>query len=172
MHRRRFDVQMIGEDQTMAYLLGIDQGTTQTTAVVLDQDGQLVASRSAQLPIRYPQPGWVEQDPWDILRTVREAAGPLAAAYPIAAAGFDNQGETFVLWDAATGQPLTPAIVWQDKRGQAVCDRLSSQVAPGWLRHKTGLLLDSYFSAPKLRHVLDSDAAVREAARAGRLRFG
>jgi len=143
----------------MAYLLGIDQGTTQTTAVVLDEQGQLVASRSAPLPIHFPQPGWAEQDPWDILRTVREAAGPLAAAYPIAAVGFDNQGETFVLWDGATGQPLTPAIVWQDKRGQAVCDRLASQLDAGWLRHKTGLLLDS-------------DAALREAARAGRLRFG
>ncbi len=140
----------------MAYLLGIDQGTTQTTAVVLDEQGQLVASRSAPLPIHFPQPGWAEQDPWDILRTVREAAGPLAAAYPIAAVGFDNQGETFVLWDGATGQPLTPAIVWQDKRGQAVCDRLASQLDAGWLRHK----------------VLDSDAALREAARAGRLRFG
>ncbi|MFL5802244.1 MAG: FGGY family carbohydrate kinase [Roseiflexaceae bacterium] len=156
----------------MAYLLGIDQGTTQTTAVVLDEQGQLVASRSAPLPIHFPQPGWVEQDPWDILRTMREAAGPLATAYPIAAVGFDNQGETFVLWDGATGQPLTPAIVWQDKRGQAVCDRLAGQVDAGWLRHKTGLLLDSYFSAPKLRYVLDSDAALREAARAGRLRFG
>jgi glycerol kinase len=156
----------------MAYLLGIDQGTTQTTAVVLDEHGRLVDSRSAQLPISFPQPGWVEQDPWDILRTVREAAGPLVAAYPIAAVGFDNQGETFLLWDGATGQPLTPAIVWQDKRGQTVCDRLAGQVDPRWLRQKTGLLLDSYFSAPKLRYVLDHDPMLQEAARAGRLRFG
>jgi glycerol kinase len=156
----------------MAYLLGIDQGTTQTTAVVLDDRGRLVDSRSVQLPISFPQPGWVEQDPWDILRTVREAAGPLVAAYPIAAAGFDNQGETFLLWDGATGRPLTPAIVWQDKRGQAVCDRLAGQVDPDRLRRKTGLLLDSYFSAPKLRYVLDQDPALQEAASAGRLRFG
>src|SRR5262245_24549387 len=93
--------------EPMAYLLGIDQGTTQTTAVVLDERGRLVDSRSVQLPISFPRPGWVEQDPWDILRTVREAAGPLVAAYPIDAAGFDNQGETFVLWDGATGRPLT-----------------------------------------------------------------
>jgi glycerol kinase len=165
-------VEFIDEDQPMAFLLGIDQGTTQTTAVVLDERGRLIDSRSIQLPISFPQPGWVEQNPWDILRTVREAAGPLAAAYPIAAAGFDNQGETFLLWDAATGQPLTPAIVWQDKRGQAVCERLAGQVEPDWLRRKTGLLLDSYFSAPKLRYILDQDPALQDAARAGRLRFG
>ncbi|HEX5692970.1 MAG TPA: FGGY family carbohydrate kinase, partial [Roseiflexaceae bacterium] len=156
----------------MAYLLGIDQGTTQTTAVVLDEAGALVDSRSVQLPIHFPKPGWVEQDPREIVRTVREAAAPLAAAYPIAAVGFDNQGETFILWDADTGQPLTPAIVWQDKRGQAVCDRLAGQVDADWLRRKTGLLLDSYFSAPKLRYVLDNDADLRAAAQSGRLRFG
>jgi glycerol kinase len=156
----------------MTYLLGIDQGTTQTTAVVLDEHGRLVDSRSVQLPISFPRPGWVEQNPWDILHTVREAAGPLVAAYPIAAAGFDNQGETFLLWDSVSGQPLTPAIVWQDKRGQAVCDRLSGQIDAEWLRRKTGLLLDSYFSAPKLRYVLDHDPALQAAARSGRLRFG
>jgi glycerol kinase len=156
----------------MTYLLGIDQGTTQTTAVVLDEAGALVASRSVQLPIRFPKPGWVEQDPWEIVRTVRDAAGPLAATYPIAAVGFDNQGETFILWDADTGQPLTPAIVWQDKRGQVVCDRLAGQVDADWLRRKTGLLLDSYFSAPKLRFVLDNDPDIRAAAQSGRLRFG
>ncbi len=156
----------------MAYLLGIDQGTTQTTAVVVGERGQVVASRSAQLPARFPRPGWVEQDPWDILRTVREAVGPLLRDYAIAAAGFDNQGETFVLWDAGSGQPLTPAIVWQDKRGAPVCEALAGRIGREWLRRKTGLLLDSYFSAPKLRFVLDHDPALRDAARSGRLRFG
>jgi glycerol kinase len=156
----------------MAYLLGIDQGTTQTTAVVLDERGRVAASQSVQLPARFPRPGWVEQDPWDILRTVREAAAPLVRDYEIAAAGFDNQGETFVLWDAASGQPLTPAIVWQDKRGASVCAALSGQIEREWLRRKTGLLLDSYFTAPKLRFVFDNDPALRDAARSGRLRFG
>ncbi len=156
----------------MGYLLGIDQGTTQTTAVVMDDSGSLVARRSARLPVRFPQRGWVEQDPWDILKTVREAAAPLAAAYPIEAVGLANQGETFVLWDSETGQPLTPAIVWQDKRGQTVCDALVGQVDLRWLRHKTGLVLDSYFSAPKLRHVLEDDSDLRQRARSNRLRFG
>lgn len=156
----------------MAYLLGIDQGTTQTTAVVLDEGSRVVASRSVRLPVSFPRPGWVEQDPWDILRAVREAAAPLAQAYSIAAVGFDNQGETFLLWDSASGQPLTPAIVWQDKRGLSVCEALAGQVDLEWLRRKTGLLLDSYFSAPKLRFVLENDSALRDAARSGRLRFG
>lgn len=156
----------------MAYLLGIDQGTTQTTAVVLDGNGQVIASRSAYLPVSFPRPDWVEQDPWDILRTVRETAAPLVEAYPITAVGFDNQGETFLLWDADTGRPVTPAIVWQDKRGVPVCEALSKHIDAAWLRRKTGLILDSYFSAPKLRFVLDNDPSLRAAAQAGRLRFG
>ena len=156
----------------MRYLLGIDQGTTQTTAVVIDEDGQLVASRVAQVPVVFPQPGWVEQDPWDVLRTVRETAEPLVQAYPIEAFGFANQGETFVLWDAESGEPLTPAIVWQDKRGVSVCERLAPRVDTEWLRRTTGLLLDSYFSAPKLRHVLEARPVLAQAAKQGRVRFG
>jgi glycerol kinase len=156
----------------VAYLLGIDQGTTQTTAVVLDEGGRVVAARSAHLPARFPQPGRVEQEPADILSSVREAAAPLAQAYPISAAGFDNQGETFLLWERASGRPVTPAIVWQDQRGAGVCQGLADQVETGWLRRKTGLLLDSYFSAPKLRYVFETDPALLAEARAGRLLFG
>ncbi len=154
------------------YLLGIDQGTTTTTAVVVDERGQVVAQRSTGVPSTFPRPGWVEQDPWAILAAVRAVAAPLIAAYPITAVGFDNQGETFILWDAATGAPLTPAIVWQDQRAAALCTALSATVDAGWLRAKTGLLLDSYFSAPKLRVLLDEDPALAAAARAGRVRFG
>jgi len=156
----------------MRYLLGVDQGTTQTTAVVIDEDGLVVASRAAQVPVSFPQPGWVEQDPWDLVRTVREAAGPLAEAYPIEAVGFDNQGETFILWDAESGEPLTPAIVWQDKRGVSVCELLAARTDHEWLRRTTGLRLDSYFSAPKLRHVLDARPDLARAAARGRVRFG
>jgi glycerol kinase len=157
----------------MSYLLGIDQGTTQTTAVVVDaSSGQMVDSRSVQLPAHFPQPGWVEQDPWMIVRTVQDAVVPLLAKYPIAATGFDNQGETFVLWDGETGAPLTPAIVWQDKRGQSVCDALAGTVDQAALRRKTGLLLDSYFSAPKLRYLLEQQPELRAAVQSGRARFG
>jgi len=157
----------------MAYLLGIDQGTTQTTAVILDESGQLMATRSVRLSTRFPRPGWVEQDPWEILQSVRDAVVPLVETYrPIHAVGFDNQGETFLLWDSFSGQPLTPAIVWQDKRGVSVCTELAGKMDPRWLRQKTGLLLDSYFSAPKLCFQLANDPSLREAARNGRLRFG
>ncbi len=157
----------------MPYLLGLDQGTTQTTAVVVDSDtGALVDKNSVHLPARFPHPGWVEQDPADIVRTVREAAAPLIHKYPIAAVGLDNQGETFLLWDADTGEALTPAIVWQDKRAQGVCEALSGNLDPDALRRKTGLLLDSYFSAPKLKFVFENNPELRAAAHAGRVRFG
>lgn len=156
----------------MKYLLGIDQGTTQTTAVVVDARGEMVDKNSVQLPARFPQAGWVEQDPLEIVRTVKEACAPLLSKYDIAAVGFDNQGETFIVWDSATGEPVTPAIVWQDTRGEAVCRALAPGVDSAKLRQKTGLLLDSYFSAPKLRWVFENDTGIRERAHAGGLKFG
>jgi glycerol kinase len=156
----------------MKYLLGIDQGTTQTTAVVVNERGELIEKNSAQLPARFPQAGWVEQEPFDIVRTVQEACAPLLDKYDIAAAGFDNQGETFILWDKDTGQPVTPAIVWQDTRGQSVCEELAPGVDQDRLRQKTGLLLDSYFSAPKVKWVFENYPEIREQAHAGKLKFG
>jgi len=156
----------------MKYLLGVDQGTTQTTAVVVNERGELIEKNSAQLPARFPQAGWVEQEPFDIVQTVKEACAPLLDKYDIAAAGFDNQGETFIVWDRDTGQPVTPAIVWQDTRGQAVCDELAPKVDLDRLRQKTGLLLDSYFSAPKLKWVFEKYPEIREQAHAGKLKFG
>jgi glycerol kinase len=156
----------------MKYLLGIDQGTTQTTAVIVNELGEMVEKSSAQLPARFPQAGWVEQDPLDIVQTVKEACAPLLKKYDIAAVGFDNQGETFVLWDKDTGEPVTPAIVWQDTRGESVCKALAPRVDQDQLRQKTGLLLDSYFSAPKLKWVFENDPAIRDRAHAGKLKFG
>lgn len=156
----------------MKYLLGIDQGTTQSTAVVVNEMGELVEKNSVQLPARFPQAGWVEQDPWDILRTIKDVCLPLLANYEISAVGFDNQGETFVLWERDTGQPVTPAIVWQDTRGESICNLLAPRVDPAELRQKTGLLLDSYFSAPKLKWVFETYPQLRQQAHAGKLKFG
>lgn len=156
----------------MAYWLGIDQGTSQTTAVVIDGQGRSVARHTVKLAARFPMPGWVEQDPWEILATVRAAAAPLLDTYPIQAVGFDNQGETFLLWDAASGDPVTPAIVWQDKRAAALCGQMAGEMDARTLQQKTGLLLDGYFSAPKLRFMLEQDQALAAAAQSGRLRFG
>ncbi|MBK9926693.1 MAG: glycerol kinase GlpK [Anaerolineales bacterium] len=156
----------------MKYILGIDQGTTQTTAVVVNEHGEMVEKNSAQLPARFPQAGWVEQEPADIVRTVKEACKPLLDKYDIAAVGFDNQGETFVVWDKDTGNAVTPAIVWQDTRGQSVCDALASSLDLNLLRQKTGLLLDSYFSAPKLKWVFETYPEIRKKAHDGQLLFG
>jgi glycerol kinase len=156
----------------MKYLLGIDQGTTQTTAVIVNENGEMIEKNSAQLPARFPQAGWVEQEPADIVRTVKEACAPLLDKYEISAVGFDNQGETFVVWDAETGKAVTPAIVWQDTRGQSVCEALASSVDPDLLRQKTGLLLDSYFSAPKLKWVFENNPEIRKKAHEGKLKFG
>jgi glycerol kinase len=156
----------------MKYILGIDQGTTQTTAVVVDEHASFVEKNSVPLPARFPSPGWVEQDPFDIVRTVKEAVAPLVEKYEIAAVGFDNQGETFVVWDSETGEPLTPAIVWQDKRGVEVCEAIARQVDHDALRRKTGLILDSYFSAPKFRYAWEHDSKLKQAIEEGRARFG
>lgn len=156
----------------MLYILGIDQGTTQTTAVVVDTYGNVVEKHSAELPARFPQAGWVEQNPLDIVRTVKEACAPLLEKYDISAVGFDNQGETFILWDKDSGEPVTPAIVWQDTRGQSVCDALASRVDLTQLRQKTGLLLDSYFSAPKIKWVFENYPEIRKQAHTGKLKFG
>lgn len=156
----------------MKYLLGIDQGTTQTTAVIVNELGEMLEKNSAQLPARFPQAGWVEQEPADIVRTVKEACSPLLDKYDISAVGFDNQGETFVVWDKDTGEAVTPAIVWQDTRGESVCKALASKVDLDLLRHKTGLLLDSYFSAPKLKWVFENYPDIRKQAHEGKLKFG
>ena len=156
----------------MKHILGIDQGTTQTTAVIVNEHGELIEKNSAQLPARFPQAGWVEQDPLNIVGTVKEACAPLLDKYDIAAVGFDNQGETFIVWDKNTGEPVTPAIVWQDTRGQPVCDALASSVDPNRLRQKTGLLLESYFSAPKLKWVFENHPDIRKRAHEGKLLFG
>ena len=172
----------------MKYLLGIDQGTTQTTAVIVNEHGEMLEKNSAQLPAQFPQAGWVEQEPDDIVRTVKEACAPLINKYDISAVGFDNQGETFIVWDSETGKAVTPAIVWQDTRGQSVCDSLALRLAQdtassldintstglsaSLLRQRTGLLLDSYFSAPKLKWVFENNPEIRKQAHAGKLLFG
>jgi len=156
----------------MKYILGIDQGTTQTTAVIVNERGEMIEKNSSQLPARFPQAGWVEQEPSDIVRTVKEACAPLLDKYDISAVGFDNQGETFVVWDKDSGEAVTPAIVWQDTRGQSVCDSLASSLDLSLLRRKTGLLLDSYFSAPKLKWVFENFPDIRKQAHDGRLLFG
>ncbi len=154
------------------YILGIDQGTSQTKALIMDRAGQVLATNSAAVKTNVIGETRIEQDPLDIVRSVELVCAPLLDQYPAAVAGLDNQGETFLLWDAESGAPLTPAISWQDKRGAAICQELEAAGHGALVRQRTGLLLDPYFSASKLAQVLRESPELTRRAAAGELRFG
>jgi len=156
--------------------MGIDQGTTGTTCIAYDDKLRPVAEAYRELATRYPRPGWVEQEPEDIVRSVVEAVGAVLAAIGgsgrVDAVGLSNQGESVVAWDAGTGRALGPALVWSDRRGTETVARLERAGQAGRVQRETGLRLDAYFSAAKLAWLLEHDHAVREAAAAGTLRLG
>jgi glycerol kinase len=165
----------IGRD--MAYLLALDQGTTSSRAIVFDEGGRVVAAAQREVRQYYPRPGWVEHDPeeiasaqFDVAVEALRSAGLVAA--DIRGLGITNQRETVVVWDRASGQPIYPAIVWQDRRTAGECDRLRAEGRDAMVREKTGLLLDPYFSATKLAWILNHVACARESAAAGRLACG
>jgi glycerol kinase len=158
-------------------ILAIDQGTTSTRAILFDQAGQALASAQRELPQIFPADGWVEHDPEEIWRATlavcREAiAGAGRRPGDIAALGISNQRETTLLWERATGRPLYNAIVWQDRRGAPLCRRLIEQGLGPVVQRKTGLLIDSYFSATKIAWILDNVAGARAAAERGEIAFG
>ncbi len=159
----------------MTAILAIDQGTTSSRAIVFDRRGRKLGTAQRELPQTYPQPGWVEHDAariWtDTVACVRDAlaAAKLSAA-DIACLGITNQRETAVVWDRSTGQPIHPAIVWQDRRTADFCQQ--HQDRAGWLAEKTGLLMDPYFSATKIAWILDAVPGARARAEKGELAFG
>jgi glycerol kinase len=157
------------------YLLAIDQGTTSTRAVVYDATAAVLGSASRELTQHYPRPGWVEHDAEEIWASVadvvpRALEAARVQAREVAAVGVTNQRETTVLWDRATGSPVARAIVWQDRRTGDYCRERRGEEE--WLRQRTGLVLDPYFSATKLRWLLKQDAALAARAAAGQLAFG
>ena len=157
------------------YILSIDQGTTSTRAVVYDATGRACGSASRELTQHYPQPGWVEHDADEIWDSVREVTPRALAAAGIdakqlAAIGVTNQRETVVVWERDTGRPVARAIVWQDRRTADFCRE--HQADQDWIQQRTGLVLDPYFSATKLRWLLRQDAGLRTRAEAGRLACG
>jgi glycerol kinase len=161
----------------MTYLLALDQGTSSSRSIVFDSAGRMVAAAQRELPQIYPQPGWVEHDPLEIWRTqlatAREAlAKARLKAADIRALGITNQRETTVVWNRRTGQPIHHAIVWQDRRGEPVCARLREQGHAPLIQSRTGLLIDSYFSATKIKWLLENVAGAREQAQRGDLAFG
>jgi glycerol kinase len=158
-------------------ILALDQGTSSSRACLVDTDGSLRAIASRPLPVSYPQPGWVEQDPEEIWQTQIDAAREVLAsagvsAKEIPAIGITNQRETTLVWERATGRAVHPAIVWQCRRTADRCARLRES---GWeprLREKTGLVPDPYFSGTKVAHILDTVPGARAAAERGELLFG
>ncbi len=159
------------------YVLALDQGTTGSTALVVDADGEVRGRGYAELPQYFPRPGWVEHDPEEIWATTAEAAQRALAAARVRAAevvaiGITNQRETTVLWDRKTGQPIHRAIVWQCRRTAPLCEGLRADGLEPTFRRKTGLVLDAYFSGTKIRWLLDEVPGAREQAEQGALAFG
>ena len=159
------------------HILALDQGTSGSTALVVDAAGRVRARGYAELPQHYPQPGWVEHDPEEIWRVTEVAAREALAAAGItgaevAAVGITNQRETTIVWDRATGRPIHHAIVWQCRRTASLCDDLKAQGLEPAVRQRTGLVLDAYFSGTKIRWLLDAVPDARRRAEDGALAFG
>ena len=160
-----------------AYILALDQGTTSSRAIVFDHEGKIVVTSQKEFPQYFPKPGWVEQKPVEIWSSqwavMAEAIASLwDSHFKLCGIGISNQRETTIVWDAATGKPVYNAIVWQDRRTTPLCDELKRRGLSEMIREKTGLLIDAYFSATKLKWILDHVPGAREKADKGRLRFG
>lgn len=159
------------------YILALDQGTTSSRAIVFDHAGNAVSVAQKEFTQYFPKPGWVEHDPMEIwssqIGVAQEAISALRLSRDeIAAIGITNQRETTIVWDAATGEPVHNAIVWQDRRTAEYCDSLKEKGLTGMIREKTGLIIDAYFSGTKIRWILENVPGARERAEKGELRFG
>lgn len=162
---------------TARYLLAIDQGTTSSRAIVFDHHGREVSSAQREFKQHYPRDGWVEHDPLDIWSsqsavTAEAVTRANLSSDDIAAVGITNQRETTLVWDRETGEPVYPAIVWQDRRTAALCRELEESGCGPEVTERTGLRLDPYFSGTKLAWILDHVDGVRKRAEAGELLFG
>ena len=159
------------------YILALDQGTSSSRAIVFDQHGQTKAVAQKEFTQIFPKPGWVEHNPMEIWSSqasvIAEAITSIDInGLDIAGIGITNQRETTIVWDAETGEPVYNAIVWQDRRTSEYCDMLKSKGLTDMIRSKTGLIIDAYFSATKIRWILENVPYAREKAEQGKLRFG
>lgn len=159
------------------YILALDQGTSSSRAILFNCSGEIVRRCSQEIPLTFPQPGWVEQDPEDIWNSQAQVASQVLQEQQIgieslAAVGIANQRETTIVWDRHTGQPIANAISWQDRRTAAYCDSVKSAGFEQKIQRKTGLLADPYFSAAKIRWLLQNIDGAQERAAHGDLLFG
>jgi len=163
--------------QMKKYILSLDQGTTSSRAIVFDSNGDTVSTAQKEFTQIYPQPGWVEHDPagiWATQSGVALEAISIAgiSSDDIAAIGITNQRETTIVWDRRSGKPVWNAIVWQDRRTADLCDQLKKGRYSQMIQQKTGLVIDAYFSATKVKWILDNVKGTREMAEKGYLAFG
>jgi len=161
----------------MPFILALDQGTTSSRAILFTRDGKIHARAQLEFTQIYPQPGWVEHDPFEILTSQLSSAVEVlgkAQVRPrdIAAVGITNQRETTIVWDRETGKPVYNAIVWQDRRTADACEKLRREGAEDLVRKRTGLVVDPYFSGTKVAWILDNVPGARPRAEAGKLAFG
>lgn len=159
------------------YVIALDQGTTSSRAVLFDKDGDIVDISQREISQIYPQAGWVEEDPIEIYQSQLETLTTLIKsnnieAEDISSIGITNQRETTILWDKKTGEPVYNAIVWQCKRSESFCNKLKDQDFSSLIHQKTGLIIDPYFSATKIKWILDTIDGVRERAERGEILFG
>ena len=159
------------------YILALDQGTSSSRAIVFDHNGHTKAVAQKEFTQIFPKPGWVEHNPMEIWSSqasvIAEAITSIDInGLDIAAIGITNQRETTIVWDAETGEPVYNAIVWQDRRTSEYCDSLKAEGLTDRIRSKTGLIIDAYFSATKIRWILENVPGAREKADMGKLRFG
>jgi glycerol kinase len=159
------------------FILALDQGTTSSRAIIFNHNGDVISLAQKPFQQIFPKPGWVEHDPLEIWSTQSSVAAEAVAkadltGKEIAAIGITNQRETTIVWDRETGAPVYNAIVWQDRRTSKYCDQLREQGYADTIHEKTGLIIDAYFSATKLKWILDNVAGAREKAMQGKLCFG
>ena len=157
------------------FILALDQGTSSSRAIVFDHEGNIRSTAQMEFTQYFPKPGWVEHNPMEIWSSeaavIAEAITKIGInGKDIAGIGITNQRETTIVWDAETGEPVYNAIVWQDRRTSEFCDTLRDKA--DFIREKTGLIIDAYFSGTKIRWILDNVPGAREKAEAGKLRFG
>ncbi len=159
------------------YIIALDQGTTSSRALLVNENAAIVGIAQQEFHQHFPQSGWVEHDPNEILKTqmgvlTKVLSDHKVKASEIIAIGITNQRETTVVWDRKTGKPVFNAIVWQDKRTAPICEQLKSKGLEDYVRQSTGLVIDSYFSATKVKWILDNVEGVKERASKGELAFG
>lgn len=158
-------------------ILALDQGTTSSRAILFDQDGLIIATAQKEFTQIFPAPGWVEHDPMEIWSTQIGVASEVISKhgidkFDIAAIGITNQRETTVVWNKLTGMPIYNAIVWQDRRTADFCNQLKQEGKQAFIQEKTGLIIDAYFSASKIKWILDHVEGARAQAEKGELCFG